>query len=294
MSIAEIRGVDLHYELLGGGTSSTTPLVWGHGLTSSRASEDEFPLIEFTALAAHRRVLRYDARGHGESGSLTTPREGDWAALGLDQIALVDHLGLDRFVLGGASMGAATALHATLRVPERVSGLVLMIPPTGWETRAAQVDLYEQMAGIVETRGPELLIQAAEATPPPDPFADADEWTTRRSTALRAADPHRLAAAFRGAAVADLPSPDAISTIDTPTLILAWSGDPGHPVSTAERLVELMPRAELIVASTRDELATWTDRCEDFLGRLDPHHLDPHHLDPHHLDPDRAATSDVS
>lgn len=268
LSAAEIRGTELHYEVLGDSTSPATPLVWGHGLTSSRASEDEFPLLEFDVLAADRAVVRYDARGHGDSGSLASAHEGDWAELAHDQIALIDHLGLGRVVLGGASMGTATALHAALRIPERVDGLILMIPPTGWETRAAQVDLYEQMASIVETRGPELLIQGAAAMPPPDPFVEDDTWTVRRAAALRAADPDRLAAAFRGAAVADLPVPEAIATIDIPTLILAWSGDPGHPVSTADRLVELMPTTDLAIASTRDELATWTDRCRVFLDSL--------------------------
>lgn len=266
MSVAEIRGTDLHYDVLG--EPAAAPLVWGHGLTSSRASEDEFPLIDFDVLAADRNVVRYDARGHGESGSLASAYEGDWAELALDQIALIDHLGLGRVVLGGASMGTATALHAVLQVPDRVVGLILMIPPTGWETRATQVDLYEQMASIVETRGPELLIQGAAATPPPDPFVGDDAWSVRRASALRAANPHRLAAAFRGAGVADLPSPDSIATIEAPTLILAWSGDPGHPVSTAERLVELMPKTELAIASSGAELATWTDRCRTFLDGL--------------------------
>ena len=38
-------------------------------------------------------------------------------------------------------MGAATALHAALELGDRVRTLVLVIPPTGWETRAGQVDL---------------------------------------------------------------------------------------------------------------------------------------------------------
>ena len=37
-------------------------------------------------------------------------------------IALADELGLDRFVVGGISLGAGTALNLTLRYPERVAG----------------------------------------------------------------------------------------------------------------------------------------------------------------------------
>ena len=72
---------------------------------------------------------------------------------------------------------------------------------------------------------------------------------------------------FRGAAHADLPDPERVATITAPTLILAWSGDPGHPVSTAERLVDLIPNATMQVASTLTELFSWTDAVEGLLER---------------------------
>jgi 3-oxoadipate enol-lactonase len=70
---------------------------------------------------------------------------------------------------------------------------------------------------------------------------------------------------FRGAATADLPDRAAIRGITVPTLILAWSGNPGHPTSTAEQLNELLPNSTLSVAGTWDELATWTDRMARFV-----------------------------
>ena len=63
---------------------------------------------------------------------------------------------------------------------------------------------------------------------------------------------------MRGAAASDLPTPDAIATLDHPRLVLAWAGDPGHPESTAERLHELLPDSELRVATTVKDLFTWT------------------------------------
>ncbi len=45
-----------------------------------------------------------------------------------DLIALADQLGLDRFVVGGISLGAGTALNLAIRYPERVSALVLCRP----------------------------------------------------------------------------------------------------------------------------------------------------------------------
>jgi pimeloyl-ACP methyl ester carboxylesterase len=273
MAAVDIRGCVITYDVIvppgpGSSTPFVVPLVWGHGLTSSRADEDVLPLVDTAQLATERTVLRYDARGHGESGDLQHRSEGDWAELADDQVALIDHLGWDGVALGGASMGAATALHAALTLRERVRALVLVIPPTAWESRAAQVDLYEQMATAVETRGTDVLVEGLRATPPPDPFADDDDWTDRRMATLARADPKRLAAAFRGAGTADLPTPEAIRTIGVPTLVLAWTGDPGHPTATAHRLGDLLPHCDVVISSTRDEFDTWTTRTADFLGSL--------------------------
>lgn len=256
-----IRGVDLAFERGGSGPT----LVWGHGLTSSRASEDQFPLIDWSGVREGADVVRYDARGHGESGMVGERAAYGWDQLALDQLSLWDHLGIERAVAGGASMGAATALHAAVMAADRVAALVLAIPPTAWETRADQTDLYLQMADVVERNGVEPLIAASAEMPPPDPFLTDDSWRQRRADAMRAAAPARLATVFRGASVADFPPVEAVGAISCPTLILAWSGDPGHPVSSAERLGDLINGSTVVVASTAEELATWTQRVAAFL-----------------------------
>ena len=134
-------------------------------------------------------------------------------------------------------MGCATALHAAVTAPERVLGLVLVIPPTGWEARADQADVYEQGARVVEASGVEPLIRSGAAMPPPDPFVDDPDHRAHRAAGLRSWDPQRLAHAMRGATRAQLPDREQIAEITCPTLILAWTGDAVHPVATAEELV---------------------------------------------------------
>lgn len=264
MTTIRLRDCDFSYDLSGAGPG--TPFVWGHGLTSSRASEDRMPLVDLSHLATGRRVLRYDARGHGQSGDLTQPAEGAWSELAVDQIALIDALGLDRIALGGASMGTATALHTALQLGDRVDRLILTIPPTAWASRADQIGLYEQMAHAVEAQGVAPLVHGVKTMPPPDPFIDDAEYVDRRVESLEAADTVRLASMFRGAGHADLPPEDALPALTMPTLVLAWTGDTGHPVSTAQRLGELLPDSEVVLAATRAELDTWTQRCVDFLN----------------------------
>jgi pimeloyl-ACP methyl ester carboxylesterase len=57
--------------------------------------------------------------------------------------------------------------------------------------------------------------------------------------------------------------------ITVPTLLLAWAGDEGHPLATAEKLAELLPNAELSVAQELMDLLGWTDQVETFLEQRD-------------------------
>ena len=256
---AAIRGAEIHHQTSGSGPA----LIWGHGLTQSRALEDADQRVDWARVPA--TVTRYDARGHGESESTTDLDGYSWEALAHDQLALADQLDIDAYVAGGASMGCGTALHAAALAPGRIRALVLMIPPTAWETREGQTDQWSAAAHVVRTKGVEPMIEARRAMAPPDPFRGDPKHTERREAAMRSWDTERLAQVFLGATKADLPPRDVIANITCPALILAWTGDPSHPRSTAEELHGLLPDSRLHLASTRDELDEWTARTATFV-----------------------------
>ncbi len=207
----------------------------------------------------------------GSPASTPEPEGYAWSELARDQLALADSLGIGVYTAAGASMGCATALWAAVHDPARITALVLAIPPTAWETRAEQRNAYEAGARLVEQGRLDEYVDASMSTPPPDPLLPiADLYREGYAAAMRAADPVRLARVFRGATTADLPPPDAVAALDQPTLILAWTGDPGHPMSTAERLAELMPQSRLVAASTFGELRGWTDAAIEFLTSTSP------------------------
>ena len=221
-------------------------------------------MLDWDRLAARNRVVRWDARGHGRSAGTDDPDDYRWDNLGRDLVALADVLGVDAFVAGGVSMGAATALHAAVQAPSRVAGLVLVLPPTAYETRAAPADEYETGADLVEERGVGAYVERQSAEPVPEiltPIADVYHAAPKIADGL-------LPAALRGAGASDLPSPEQIQAIAAPALVLAWTTDPGHPLSTAELLAELLPRAELDVARQLRDVIGWTDRVEAFLDRV--------------------------
>jgi pimeloyl-ACP methyl ester carboxylesterase len=268
------RGVDLAVIDVDptGGTGRSLPFVWTHGLTNSMAHEDETGLFDWSALlAAGRRVVRYDVRGHGRSGF--TPATGDhaWEELALDLLALLDELGIDRAVLGGASLGSAVSLHAAAVVPDRVAALVLAIPPTAWLTRADQARRYEAAAGLIEARGLGAYIAACRMQPQPPVFSGWLDGLWERLYRSWEAEPEtcrqRFPAIFRGAAASTLPDDDVLAGLDVPTLVLAWATDPGHPVSTARRLGELLPDVEVIVDADAEAIAGWPERVLEFARR---------------------------
>ena len=153
----------------------------------------------------------------------------------LAQHRIADQHGFETFGIGGASMGAATALWVAVTEPDRVDRLVLALPPTAWETRGRSAGLY-RVSGAVSARLPL-------------------GGSRRRATVLR------------GAAESDLPDHDSIAAITVPTLILAWRYDPIHPVRTAEALRDLLPAADLHVTRRPGDTTGWVERLRDFLRR---------------------------
>ena len=226
------------------------PVVQLHGLTSSRARDRVLHLDLGRGLSG-TRLLRYDARGHGESTGRKVPEDYRWQNLADDLLHLLDHWFPGERVHGvGPSMGSGTLLHAASREPDRFSGLTLMVPPTAWDTRPAQATNYRAAASFIEAEGVEAYLATTPATDPPPATAGAPETVPDIPDEL-------LPSVFRGAALSDLPAPDAVQRIDVPTTILAWIEDPGHPLSTAEALRALLPQATLEIARTPDDLDTW-------------------------------------
>jgi pimeloyl-ACP methyl ester carboxylesterase len=145
--------------------------------------------------------------------------------------------------------------------------MVLVIPPTAWESRPPQRDIYEGSADLVERAGIEGLMEARAALPPPPIFADHPELLGSPPDVA----PDVLPTVLRGAGATDLPPLDQLAGLDQPTLVLAWEGDPGHPVSTATALAGALIRAELVVAPSLAEVTHWPGRVAAFLqGRSRP------------------------
>lgn len=114
-----VDGAELTYDDEGPRDAGTAPLVFLHGWTADRHRWDH----QMAHFAPHRRVIRLDLRGHGESSGTGARTIEDLAR---DVTALLDHLGVGRFVPVGHSMGGMTAQTLALAHPGRVERLVLV------------------------------------------------------------------------------------------------------------------------------------------------------------------------
>src|SRR4051794_1513396 len=106
----KVSNIELNVETTGTGI----PFIWAHGLMASMAADDMVSWIKWNQLTDVIHLVRYDARGHGQSGASDAPADYHWSALAHDMLTLADEVGFDQFVAGGQSMGCATSIYAAL------------------------------------------------------------------------------------------------------------------------------------------------------------------------------------
>lgn len=232
----ELEDVTLEVEDHGEGV----PVMLLHGFPlSSEIWAPVRPAIEQTA-----RLITPDLRGFGRSDK---PR-GPYAleVLAGDVIALADALGLDRFVVGGHSMGGYVALRVAERLPSRLAGLVLVDTRAESDTAEGRAS-REASIRRIENEGPTGFL---------DDFVPNLVGPTTRDRAprflrdLRAiADEvpsHALAGCLRG--MAERPdSGPLLRSLNVPALVLVGAEDTITPQEAAQAMAAALPQAIVAV-----------------------------------------------
>ncbi|MFW0783008.1 alpha/beta fold hydrolase [Gordonia sp. CPCC 206044] len=256
--LAEVRGARLAWNQTGRGGA----VIWAHGMSSSAYGQESAGQFDWRPVSAGHRLIRYDARGHGRSTGGKTAEEYTWPELGRDLLALLDVVAPDEPVAAiGASMGTATILYAAAAQPDRFTRLVLTQAPTIWGTRRAQVPIRQASADLVERDGLAALERLTTDAPASPALAQA-----RRFVSPIAVRSVIYPWVLRGSAITDLPAAEEVSRLDRPALVLSWTGDDGHPVSSGQLLADALPDARLVVASTPDQLHAWPGLVAEFLS----------------------------
>ena len=123
MPSVNVNGVQIAYHDAGEGF----PIIWAHEFAGSMESWE--PQVRF--FSRRYRVITYNARGYPPSDVPEGWESYDYREQVEDMHALLAHLGIERAVIGGLSMGAYTALCFGLAYPEATRALVVAGVGTG-------------------------------------------------------------------------------------------------------------------------------------------------------------------
>ncbi|RSM48331.1 alpha/beta hydrolase [Amycolatopsis balhimycina DSM 5908] len=195
------------------------------------------------------RVVTPDLRGYGESKSGESPTGDTKTGLDIfakDLVELTDRLGLERFVLGGLSMGGQIVMQLVADHPGRVEALLLADTFAGLDTPPAKQARYdtadritgEGMESYAKELLPKMISKQTRETRP-----DVEAHVRKM---MRNAPKEGAAAALRGRAE----RPDytnGLGDIRVPTLVVVGSEDEFTPVADAELIHRKVRGSTLVV-----------------------------------------------
>ena len=190
------------------------------------------------ALASRLFVVRIDTRGHGQSGTGDAPFGID--RLGLDVIALLDHLQVERAAFCGISMGGLVGQWLGIHQPQRLNALVL----ANTAARIGSVEGWQARAALVRSEGMNAVADGAAARWFTPPFIEREKAAVARMVdTLRAQDANGYAACCEALAQADLRA--GVAAITAPTLVIAGEHDPVTTVADGRWLQQQIAGASL-------------------------------------------------
>ncbi|MFE6868186.1 alpha/beta fold hydrolase [Kitasatospora sp. NPDC057692] len=239
-----VDGGHLSYEAAEGAGPAVVLL---HGGLLDRHSWDE----QFTRLAAAgRQVVRYDARGHGDSSTVG----GDHSHPD-DLRALLAHLEVPRAVLVGLSLGARIALDTALTHPGCVAGLVLTAPGVSGRpfTDPFVAHHTERQIAALGAGGEEGVAGFTEhflrmwADGPHRSPAQVDGALRERLRASVTANVLRHATGFGAGRAREAGAAGRLGEPAVPTLVLAGELDGTDILANARAVADAAPHARALV-----------------------------------------------
>jgi len=243
-------GVTIH--LRDEGPRDGVPIVLLHGSNADLHTWQ--PWVE--GLKNSYRVIRFDQIGHGLTGG--DPND-DYSRANFtsDIVEVADSLGLDRFILGGNSMGGKHALAFAATHPDRLGGLVLVDGSGGPAIDDGKDDDDSGNIGFAIARTPGINRIAEQITPRSLIKRSLSQsvsvqsvvteeavdryWELLRYPGNRRATMARFSASYEPLSEAE------IAAVNVPTLIIWGEEDRLIPVEAGRWLEQTMPNAQLAV-----------------------------------------------
>lgn len=258
MPEATVRGATINY-LDSGGEELPVLLVHAFPLNSGMWEP------QIAALGERYRLIAPDLRGFGRSDVPEDPADYSMDAYADDLRALLDHLGIEKIVLCGLSMGGYVAFSFLRRHGDMVRGLVLA------DTRAAAdtpkgIAGRNKMQGRVRSEGTSRVIGALCENLLAHTSTERKADVTARAKELM----DNPAAGFVGALEALKKRPDSTGDLDdisVPVLVIVGEHDTVTPPDAAREMHERIEGSTLVVIPDAGHLSN-LETPEAFTGAL--------------------------
>jgi pimeloyl-ACP methyl ester carboxylesterase len=221
------------------------------------------PLAETLADRNHR-VLSLDLLGHGDSDRPPEMWNYSMAIFGAQTVALLDHLGIDKAVVGGTSLGANVTLEAAAAAPDRLQGMLIEMPVLDNALLGCAIAFTPLLVGL--TFGAPLVRLAGRGfrAIPRGSGQLADmllDWASQ--------DPKPSASVLQGLFFGRVAPPRELRrAMDQHTLVIGHYRDPVHPFSDSDMLVRELPNARLVQANSILELRLTPERLTNEIVRF--------------------------
>lgn len=241
---AFINGINLAYEERGEGL----PLLLIHGFPLSGRIWQ--PQLE--ALKGDFRLIAPDLRGFGNSDAPEGPYSMD--ILADDMVGLLDHLGIERAVVCGMSMGGYVLLNMLDRHPHRVGGACFMVT-RGGDDDAAGKERRVKLAREVLDKGAQVVSSAFASVLFSSQAGDGErELIAEVCRIMERTRPSGLA----GALIAMAGRPDyshRLAGFNLPSLVIGAEFDQAIPPGESRLMAESLPDARLAIVPDAGHMA---------------------------------------
>jgi 3-oxoadipate enol-lactonase len=217
-------------------------------LSNSLMSDMSMWEAQMPALTGRYRVLRYDTRGHGASG--TSPGPYSIAQLAHDALGLLDALGLERVHFVGLSMGGMIGQYLGARHGDRLLSLCLCATASELPPR----EMWNERIMQAERDGLEVLVDGTLRRWFTPAFHDThpDVMDVVAAMILGTGVAGYVACA---SAVRDMQQIGLLASIRVPTRVIAGRDDPACTLAAAETLHAHIAGSDLVVLDAAAHLA---------------------------------------
>ena len=244
------NGIETHYTIEGDGPW----LAMSHSLACNLSMWDE----QAKLLATRFKVLRYDTRGHGESGAPLGPYSLE--QLADDAKALFDALGIRQAHWVGLSMGGMIGQTFALKYPGVFQSMVLADTTSRRPPNAAQ--MWGERVATAREKGMDAVVESTLGRWFTDPYRKARPDVMDRI----AGDIRRTPVeGFAGCcdAIAKVDVLERLPEIRCPALVIVGEEDHGTPVEAARKIHEALAGSELVVIRSAAHLSN-VEQADDF------------------------------